>query len=137
MTTAVLLTATMTIESRARTGNRSTPSLKDRKARKSSPCFLELQRMFEHSNIIRLRFSQTNFFYERTFVDARWSVFGAHIAERSFGRGLARGSHARMALLVLLKSCVDACQCHVPEISRERSGNMNFQLEEKRERQSF
>ena len=56
---------------------------------------LELQRMFEHSNIIRLRFSRTNFFYERTFVDARWSVFGAHIAERSFGRGLARGSHAR------------------------------------------
>ena len=36
--------------------------------------------MFEHSNIIRLRFSRTNFFYERTFVDARWSVFGAHIA---------------------------------------------------------
>ena len=57
--------------------------------------------MFEHSNIIRLRFSRTNFFYERTFVDARWSVFGVHIAERSFGRGLglARGSHARMALL--------------------------------------
>ena len=49
---------------------------------------LELQRMFEHSNIIRLRFSRTNFFYERTFVDARWSVFGAHIAEQSFGRGL-------------------------------------------------
>ena len=98
---------------------------------------LELQRMFEHSNIIRLRFSRTNFFYERTFVDARWSVFGVHIAERSFGRGLglARGSHARMALL--LKSCVDACQCPVPEISRERSSNMNFQLEEKRERQSF
>ena len=92
--------------------------------------------MFEHSNIIRLRFSRTNFFYERTFVDARHgSVFGAHIAERSFGRGLARGSHAGMTLL--LKSCVDACQCHVPEISRERSGNMNFQLEEKRERQSF
>ena len=100
---------------------------------------VELQRMFEHSNIIRLRFSRTNFFYERTFVDARWSVFGVHIAERRFGRGLglARGSHARMA--PLLKSCVDhdACQCHVPEISRERSGNMNFQLEEKRERQSF
>ena len=54
--------------------------------------------MFKHSNIIRLRFSRTNFFYERTFVDARWSVFGAHFAERSFGRGLARGSHARMAL---------------------------------------
>ena len=55
--------------------------------------------MFEHSNIIRLRFSRTNFFYERTFVDALWSVFGTHIAERSFGRGqgLARGSHARMA----------------------------------------
>ena len=50
--------------------------------------------MFEHSNIIRLRFSRTNFFYERTFVDARWSVFGAHIAERSFGRGLARGNDA-------------------------------------------
>ena len=96
---------------------------------------LELQRMFEHSIIIRLRFSRTNFLYERTFVDARWSVFGARIAERSFGRGLARGSHARVALL--LKSCVDACQCHVPEISRERSGNMNFQLEEKHERQSF
>ena len=93
--------------------------------------------MFEHSNIIRLRFSRTNFFDERTFVDARWSVFGAHIAERSFGcgLGLARRSHARMALL--LKSSVDACQCHVPEISRERSGNMNFQLEEKHERQSF
>ena len=103
----------------------------------SSSCIVELQRMFEHSNIIRLRFSRTNFFYERTFVDARWSVFGAHVAERSFrrGLGLARGSHARMALL--LKSCVDACQCHVPEISRERSGNMNIQLEEKRERQSF
>ena len=55
---------------------------------------VELQRMFEHSTIIRLRLSRTNFFYERTFVDARWSVFGAHIAERSFGRGLARGSHA-------------------------------------------
>ena len=93
--------------------------------------------MFEHSNIIRLRFSRTNFFYERTFVDARWSVFGAHVAERSFRRGLdlARGSHARMALL--LKSCVDTCQCHVRKISRERSGNMNIQLEEKRERQSF
>ena len=93
--------------------------------------------MFEHSNIIRLRFSRTNFFYERTFVDARWSVFGVHVAERSFGRGLglARGSHALMAQL--LKSCVDACRCHVPEISRERSGNMNFHLEEKRERQSF
>ena len=62
--------------------------------------------MFEHSNIIRLRFSRTNFFYERTFVDARWSVFGAHVAARSFGRGFARGSHARIALL--LKSCVDA-----------------------------
>ena len=100
---------------------------------------LELQRMFEHSNIIRLRFSRTNLFYERTFVDARWSVFGAHFAERSFGRGLARGSHARMALPWpwKMKSCVDACQCHVPEISRERSGNMNFQLEEKHERQSF
>ena len=100
---------------------------------------LELQRMFEHSNIIRLRFSRTNFFYERTFVDARWSVFGVHTAERSFGRGLglARGSHARMAQL--LKSCLDACRCHVPEISREslRSGNLNFHLEEKRERQSF
>ena len=91
--------------------------------------------MFEHSNIIRLRFSRTNFFYERTFVDARWSVFGAHIAERSFGRGLARGSDARMAQL--LQSCVDDCQCHVLEISRERSGNMNFQLEEKHERLSF
>ena len=92
--------------------------------------------MFEHSNIIRLRFSRTNFFYKRTFVEG-WSVFGVHIAERSFGHGLglARESHARMALL--LKSCVDACQCHVPEISRERSGNMNVQLEEKRERQSF
>ena len=60
--------------------------------------------MFEHSNIIRLRFSRTNFFYERTFVDARWSIFGSNIAERSFG--LARGSHACMALL--LKSCADA-----------------------------
>ena len=28
---------------------------------------LELQRMFEHSNIIRLRFSRTNFFHEQTF----------------------------------------------------------------------
>ena len=28
----------------------------------SSTCELELQRMFEHSNIIRLRFSRTNFF---------------------------------------------------------------------------
>ena len=98
---------------------------------------VELQRMFEHSSIIRLRFSRTNFFYERRSLtsDARWSVFDAHIAERSFGRGLARGSHARIVLL--LKSCVDACQCLVPEISRERSGNMNFQLEKKHERQSF
>ena len=37
----------------------------------------------------RLRFSRTNFFYEWTFVDARWSVFGSHVVERSFG--LARG----------------------------------------------
>ena len=37
-------------------------------------------------------------------------------------------------MALILKSCVDACQCHVPEISRERSGNMNLQLEEKRER---
>ena len=66
---------------------------------------LELQQMFEHSNIIRLRFSRTNFFYERTFVGARWSIFGSHIAERSFG--LARGSPA------------DAC--HVPESSSEIS----------------
>ena len=87
--------------------------------------------MFEHSNIIRLRFSRTNFFCERTFVDARWSIFGSHIAERSFG--LAHGSHVCMALL--LKSCADAC--HVPESSRERSGNLNFQLDEKHERQSF
>ena len=65
---------------------------------------LELQRMFEHSNIIRLRFSRTNFFYERTFVDARWSVFGAHIAERSFGRGLARGEpYANGATLEILR----------------------------------
>ena len=61
--------------------------------------------MFEHSNIIRLRFSRTNFFYERTFVVARWSIFGSNSAERSFG--LARGSHACKALL--LKSCADAC----------------------------
>ena len=70
-------------------------------------------------------------FYERTFVDARWSIFGSLIAERSFGLGCE--SHTCMALL--LKSCADAC--HVPESSRERSGNMNFQLEEKHERQSF
>ena len=76
---------------------------------------LELQRMFEHSNIIRLRFSRTNFFYERTFVGARWSIFGSHIAERSFG--LARGSPGCMALL--LKSC--AATCHVPESSSEIS----------------
>ena len=78
-------------------------------------CTLELQRMFEHSNIIRLRFSRTNFFYERTFVVARWSIFGSHFAERSFG--LARESHGCMALL--LKSCADAC--HVPESSSEIS----------------
>ena len=59
---------------------------------------VELQRMFEHSNIIRLRFSRTNFFYERTFADARWSVFGAHIADpgaklRPRPRRLALGSH--------------------------------------------
>ena len=35
---------------------------------------------------------------------------------------------------LLLKSCVDACQCHVPESSKERSGNMNFQLEERHEK---
>ena len=92
---------------------------------------LELQRMFEHSNIIRLRFSRTNFFCERTFVDAHWSIFGSHFAERSFG--LAHRSHVCMALL--LKSCADAC--HVRESSRERSGNLNFQLDEKHERQSF
>ena len=42
---------------------------------------------------------------------------------------------ARACKALLLKSCADAC--HVPESSRERSGNMNFQLEEKHERQSF
>ena len=51
---------------------------------------LELQRMFEYSNIIRLRFSRTNFFYERTFVDARWSVFGAHTAEREASAAASR-----------------------------------------------
>ena len=71
--------------------------------------------MFEHSIIIRLRFSRTNFFHERRFVGARWSIFGSHIAERSFG--LARGSPGCMALL--LKSCADAC--HVPESSSEIS----------------
>ena len=88
---------------------------------------VELQRMFEHSNIIRLRFSRTTFFYERTFVVAR-GLFLAH-ALRS--EASAAASHKWRY------SCVDACQCHVPEISRERSGNMNFQLEEKHERQSF
>ena len=39
MTAAVLLTVTITMESRARIENGSTPFLKDRKARKSSPCF--------------------------------------------------------------------------------------------------
>ena len=72
------------------------------------------------------------FFCEQTFVDARWSIFGSHIAERSFD--LAPGSrHACMTLL--LKSCADACD--VPESSRERNGYMNFQLDEKHERQSF
>ena len=105
---------------RGRTHLPGTPANNYRRDPLASPPVysLELQRMFEHSNIIRLRFSRTNFFYERTFVDVRWSVFDAHIAERSFGRGLARGSHARMALL--LKSCVDACQCHVPERSAEK-----------------
>ena len=37
--TTVLLTATITMESRARIVNRSTPSQKDMKARKSWPCF--------------------------------------------------------------------------------------------------
>ena len=97
--------------------------------------------MFEHSNIIRLRFSRTNFFHERTFVDTRWSIFGAHIAvqsETSAAASRVGAMHECMALL--LKSCVDASvstQCHVPESSRERSSNINFQLEEKHERQSF
>ena len=42
MANAVLLTATIAMESRARIGNRSAPSQKDRKARKSSPCFQTL-----------------------------------------------------------------------------------------------
>ena len=73
--------------------------------------------MFEHSIIIRLRFSRTNFFYERTFVDARWSVFGARICTAERSRGLARGSHARMALL--LKSCVDACPGDQQQLEKE------------------
>ena len=54
-----------------------------------------------------------------TNVDVHWSVFGAHIciAERSFVRDFRGGCPARMALL--MKSCVDACQCHVPEIRGE------------------
>ena len=39
MTTAMLLTATITMESGASIGNRSTSSQKDMKVRKSSPCF--------------------------------------------------------------------------------------------------
>ena len=87
--------------------------------------------MFEHSNIIRLRVSRTNFFCERTFVDARWSIFGSHIAERS--SGLAHRSPTHGATLEILRR--DAC--HVRESRKERSGNMNFQLDEKHERQSF
>ena len=93
--------------------------------------------MFEHSNIIRLRFSRTNFFYERTFADARWSVFGAHIAERGFGRGLARGSHARMALLLTCNLALTLVNVMSRRSAEKKSGNMNFQLEEKHERQSF
>ena len=58
----------------------------------------------------------TNELFLRTNV--RWrplSIFGSHIAERSFG--LARESPGCMALL--LKSCADAC--HVPESSSEIS----------------
>ena len=36
--------------------------------------------MFEHSNIIRLRFSRTNFFYERTFVDVVMTPVGLFLA---------------------------------------------------------
>ena len=95
-------------------------------------CVVELQRMFEHSNIIRLRFSRTNFFYERTFVDARWSIFGSNIAERSFG--LARGAmHARRYSWNLALTLVMSRRA----AEKEAVLNINFQLEEKRERQSF
>ena len=72
---------------------------------------LELQRMFEHSNIIRLRFSRTNFFHERTFVDARWSIFGSKSAE-------LRRSRA---------SAGPRCSCGACPGSR-RSGNRPFNL---------
>ena len=81
---------------------------------KTSVCKLELQRMFEHSNIIRLRFSRTNFFHERTFVDARWSIFGSKSAE-------LRRSRA---------SAGPRCSCGACPGSR-RNGNMTFQLEQR------
>ena len=51
MTTAVLFTATITMESRSRIGNRSTPSQKDIKARKSSPCFQTFKLLFAKARV--------------------------------------------------------------------------------------
>ena len=64
---------------------------------------LELQRMFEHSNIIRLRFSRTNFFYERTFVDARWSVFLAHTLRSEASAAASRVGATNGAALEILR----------------------------------
>ena len=82
----------------------------------------ELQRMFEHSNIIRLRFSRTNFFHERTFVDARWFIFGSKSAE-------LRRSRAST------DPC-SSCNLALPRwrLSPDRlgrNGNMTFQLEQR------
>ena len=82
---------------------------------------LELQRMFEHSNIIRLRFSRTNFFNERTFVVARWFIFGSKSAELRRSRASAECSSCNLALPRWRLS---------PDRSR-RNGNMTFQLEQR------
>ena len=78
--------------------------------------------MFEHSNIIRLRFSRTNFFHERTFVDARWFVFGSKSAE--LRRSQASAGPRSSCNLALPRWRLS------PDRSR-RNGNMTFQLEQR------
>ena len=63
-------------------------------------------------------------FCERTFVDARWSI-------------LAQALRSQAGTMHAWRYSWNLALTLVPESSRERSGNMNFQLEEKHERQSF
>ena len=98
---------------------------------------LELQRMFEHSIIIRLRFSRTNFFTnERSLTPVATALvcfWCTHMHCGAKPRARAWEPCTNGATLEILRWRMSRRSA----AAGERSGNMNFQLEEKHERQSF